>query len=48
MSDKKESITGYPYTHCDCPGCMGEIIVEGDARGEEVECDNCGEKYIVE
>lgn len=48
MSDEgAETIVGWLKTHFDCE--CGEVFeVEGDATGDEVECDVCGAKYVCE
>ncbi len=39
-------VTGFFFTHYDCPNCIATVIeVEGDTRGEEIECDVCGIKF---
>lgn len=41
-----EVITGYLKTSWDC-GCGYVNYAEGDAQGDEVECDDCHEKYQI-
>lgn len=42
-----EEATGYIYTHADCPDCGMEEMLEGDAMGEEVECEHCKCKFVI-
>lgn len=40
-----EQAKAYFYTHLDCPHCDEEVQVEGDVRGEVVECDACFKEF---
>lgn len=46
--DPDEEVTGYLYTHWDCPYCGEANESEGDVKGEEVTCDECGRKAVIE
>lgn len=45
MSKELEKVTGWFFTHYDCPSCNEVIETEGDTRGETIECDVCGKKF---
>jgi hypothetical protein len=38
MSDELEAVTGYVYTHFDCPACGMPDEREGDIQGDVIEC----------
>lgn len=44
MSD----VIGYIRTEIDCPVCGHCFDVEGDATGDILECESCGEELHVE
>jgi len=46
-ADDLPEATGYHYTHYDCPECSCAGEQEGDVRGEEFECEDCGCKFRV-
>jgi predicted RNA-binding Zn-ribbon protein involved in translation (DUF1610 family) len=42
-----DSVSGFIYTHFDCPACGEALEQEGDFTGF-TECEMCGELFIVE
>lgn len=46
--DGPEKVIGYTFTHWDCPNCQREHQIEGDADGDECECDECQTKIKIE
>jgi len=41
-SDEVETVRGFPYTHWDCPNCGEVNQTEDEAKGEILECIECG------
>lgn len=44
---EKETVTGFTYTHFDCPECGEALEREGDFTGE-TECDACNHVFVVD
>ncbi len=42
-----ESVTGYIYTHWDCPACDAVNEEEGDCGGQTVTCVDCGCEVFI-
>lgn len=49
MSDDEEleEVSGYIYTHVDCPNCNEPVEFEGDRSSENVICDACGFEFRI-
>ena len=45
--DEREDVTGYIYTHWDCPACGEVNEFEGQASNDEAECQECGCKVNI-
>lgn len=45
--DEDAPVTGYIYTHADCPNCGEAGDYEGDRSHEEVRCTACGETFKI-
>lgn len=46
MEAEVVEVIGYFYTHIDCE-CGYVMYCEGDVRGEEITCEDCGTKMYV-
>lgn len=42
-----EQVTGYPYTHWDCPHCGSDNQTECDAKGEILRCQDCDKEVEI-
>jgi len=40
-----ETVRGYIYTHYNCPYCDEPTELEGDTRGETIECPECEKEF---
>jgi hypothetical protein len=47
VDEEMEEVTGYIYTHADCPYCLEQGDYEGDAQGETVHCTACGKDFKI-
>jgi len=45
--DDELEAKGYEFTEWDCPECGDVNRAEGDIKGEQHECDNCGAEVWI-
>lgn len=47
LVEEIEEVSGYLFTHADCPNCTDDNAFEGDCSGETVKCKYCDYEFYI-